>query len=521
MADGTQNIYIDLSFLYPSSGTTNAFIDYTLHETDNIGVYTIPFIFQTGSSGTATQDQIFNYVLSTSTSGFTSTVISYDTGTSAASGILNTCLLDYSIPITSSGLINEIDSYLKYYTGLTKVSGNLDPRMSIIVGDAYNYSNNILENYWAYGFSNYLLDFYALYTAGNDYDYTDPFDYVVISGIRDCDSLFTMGTLISGAGLIPVFIDSRFAGYVFKFKPDDLSYRFDNTCGIISTSYYYHDTTVISGGVLAIDFDLFSTQLASKYYDSLSFCCLQDMARCLGEIQTISGSIGYYDFELYSSYIGINSINFDVDLLSLKISNFSLTDGEFLSASSAICVDITDDVFNVVTSGTFFIIDGVTTSGTFYAIDDGYRMCYDPNDNFISLLGSTTFTVHAENNNGDVLERDYYLTFGYLVEYDNREQDYGYDSRVVVRMSAENFASCPLFSHDAYYFTTVEKSRGELTADIMGIPWSTKELSADIIPNTELMFVYGKTFTVELRVKDYAGNEMAPYIFEFKIEDAP
>jgi len=53
------------------------------------------------------------------------------------------------------------------------------------------------------------------------------------------------------------------------------------------------------------------------------------------------------------------------------------------------------------------------------------------------------------------------------------------------------------------------------------VPLSESDLSASIIPQTDTIFFYGKVFTVEIRAKDFAGNKMTPYTFEFRIEDEP
>jgi hypothetical protein len=71
-------------------------------------------------------------------------------------------------------------------------------------------------------------------------------------------------------------------------------------------------------------------------------------------------------------------------------------------------------------------------------ITDGYRMYYNPLDDFLSLDGPTTFTVHAENEYGNQLEENYYLTFGYLVEYNNYYNsgiDFGNNTKVLVRIT--------------------------------------------------------------------------------------
>ena len=207
----------------------------------------------------------------------------------------------------------------------------------------------------------------------------------------------------------------------------------------------------------------------------------------------------------------------------LNISDFSLNVDEYTERTASICVALTDYAYSVVTSGTYFIIDDSVVSGTFTSISGGYIMCYDPVDDFASIDGLTTFTVHTQNDHNDVLEEDFYLTSGYIVEYYNPGQDYGYGSQVVVRMTAENLASCPSTGTEAYWFTTTPKLyyRSDLGATIIPRPYFTKDLSASIEPKTGTIYYYGKLFKVEIRAKDFAGNVMAPYIFEFRIEDKP
>ena len=87
------------------------------------------------------------------------------------------------------------------------------------------------------------------------------------------------------------------------------------------------------------------------------------------------------------------------------------------------------------------------------------------------LDGSTEFLVSAENSNGDVLTRSYYLTSGYFIDYENYDKiDYGYEKEVVVRMSAENLATCPKLSADAYWFVTEHLKPRDLSASIVGVP---------------------------------------------------
>jgi hypothetical protein len=114
-----------------------------------------------------------------------------------------------------------------------------------------------------------------------------------------------------------------------------------------------------------------------------------------------------------------------------------------------------------------------------------------------------------------------------LVDYDNIERlgfDYGYETQVLVRMSAEDLASCPTFSAESYWFETEGLKERDLGANITGVlpdvVSAQNDLTASIYPQS-LAYFYGKTFRAVLRCSDFAGNVMEPYEFEFKIEDAP
>jgi len=520
MPDDTINIYISSSFFDASyDGTDDAYIEYSVEEADNIGERVTPIDYTTNTFGDGFTNFPVEYFTTVSDSGFDSTPISYETQPITMSGII-TSLFEYSLISSTSGT-SYVD--LNYFARVIAVSGTQNARFDLIIGDPYVYSDNILHQYWIFSSASGSLDYDTLYTAGGDYDPTDPLDYVVISGTIDSPTKFNMGTLTSG-GSVRAFVDSHFSGYVYHFKPDELSYNFDSVCGLEIVKHVSDfESTVISGAVLPINYDLYSTTVVSGMINDIDVTCGSVTSMFYDfDSEVIQGSIGYQDYDAYCCTANIISgFSFDVDLLSLKISNFSLAEEEYTTASGAICVDVTDDIYNVVTSGTYFIINETVTSGVFTPITDGYRMCYNPVDNFASMLGSTTFTVHAQNDNGDVLEKDYYLVSGYMVDYDNREQNYGFNNQVVVRMSAENFASCPTTMTEAYWFTTEQRLPKDLSANIVGIPWSETNLGANISPQTETMYFYGKIIKVEIRAKDLVGNEMAPYIFEFKIEDEP
>lgn len=213
--------------------------------------------------------------------------------------------------------------------------------------------------------------------------------------------------------------------------------------------------------------------------------------------------------------------------MSVEIRNFFLGVDEYTEASGAVSVDLVDFADNIVTaSGTYFVIDGTVASGTFLPIVVGgavsaYKMSYDPADDFVSLMGPTEFTVRAMNDVWEVSEKDYYLTFGYKVSFDNlvnKYIDFGHQNRIVVRASAENLASCTKEDAEANWFETRSMFFKDLACSIVGTPYDTKNLSAYINAITTAYY-YGRVCTLVVNVKDFAGNEMEPFILIYTIED--
>jgi hypothetical protein len=404
------------------------------------------------------------------------------------------------------------------------VSGSLTRRVRFTAGQLYDYSDNILGNYWTFASDDTEEDYEADYTAGGHYDPLipgPPEDQVITSGTDDFPQYFTMGSGAPG-GTLQQDCELFLAGYPMEFSPNKYTYRFHLATGLEGSKQAAEwEAAVISGAVWDIPIDVTSTVVASGYFNAEQACGLVDLVSYAFDSSVISGTIGYYFNESICSVSGTGGYSFDIDLFSLKISNFSLDVDGYTAASGMICVDVTDDVYGVSTSGTYFVIDETIVSGTFTPITDGYTMCYDSPTDFDNLVGATTVTVHATNNNSEILEQDFYLTSGYIVEYDNRDQDYGFGSQVVVRGEAENLVSCPRTGADAYYFTSVPKFGRDLGASIVGQPWGEKDLAASITPTTDTIYFYGKVFRIEVRAKDFAGNVMDPYIFEFKIEDMP
>lgn len=521
------DIFIDSSFFAAISGTNDISIGSRFEAADNIGLYTIIVDYKTIAASNTSIDidnEIFITNSGTLSSGIKNVALGYQsTATISGSSDID---LSYRTP-TDSGTLDIVYVDLAYYaTSSGSFSDTIiDTKNEFSMPTSLDVAYNISTYFRSPASGIIYSDYEADYTAGGE---VDPLisgsliDQFITYAKYDISSLFTKGAT-TNSGSITTNHEVFFAGYPMTFTPEKYTYRFHLVAGDegISNSYDW-ESTVISGAVLDLSFDAIAGISGTNYIKTDSICGVSGTQYNNFYLETISGTINHYYFESICGVSGTNGIGFDIDLFSLKISNFSLDIAEYGPASGTICVDITDDVYNVVTSGTYFIIDGVVISGTnFYPIIDGYRMCYDSPTEFEEFIDTTEITVHGENDNGDSLEVDFYVTSGYIVEFKHRVNPYDYNKQVVVRGTAENNGSCPTIGTDAYWFTTVPRLSRDLGAIITGIPYSESNLSASITPTTETIFFYGKTFRIEVRAKDFAGNVMTPYIFEFKIEDMP
>lgn len=525
MPDGSIDIFIDSSFFTVISGAPDVSIGANFVEADNIGLRTMISEYEITAAEQSTEDSHHEY-LATNTMYSGTTGVEHTSNFQAVISGSSDVNLVYNIPTyISGGLQSSIDLYLEYFAEAIKQSVTHDMKYLYTAGNATIRSKNFPVYYKTVVSSTANLNYPDEYTAGGEYDPLIPipgYEQVTNSGIYDARHYLDIGAATnSGTGdaLQEVF----FAGYPMTFSPEKYTYRFHLVAGDEGTTNgSYYDLSVISGSVLDMPFETVVGISGTNYYSNDIVCGVSGTQYIEFNADMILGGLTWLDKEIICGVSGTQGVGFNVDLFSLKISNFSLEESEYVVASGTICVDVTDDIYNVVTSGTYFVIDGTTVSGmTYTPITDGYRMCYDPNDDFTSLVGSTEILVHAENDNGDSLEVAFYLTSGYIVEYDTKRFIYDYDKQVVVRGSAENLASCPVAGTDAYWFTTVPKISKDLGASIVGMPWGESDLSASITPTTDTIFFYGKVFRIEVRAKDFAGNEMEPYIFEFKIEDKP
>jgi len=204
--------------------------------------------------------------------------------------------------------------------------------------------------------------------------------------------------------------------------------------------------------------------------------------------------------------------------MTILIDNFSIGVEEWLRVSDMVLfiVDVVDLTYPITTSGTYFLHDGTVVPTVLSGIPNGYRAYYTPNS--VVSSGTITITIHAENDNSEVIEQAYYLLYGYHVEY-NELIDWGPNAVVTTSVKASNLAFCSNTEGEAVYFETRDLESCNLAASIYAI--ESKDLGATIYPQSTAFF-YSRRYRIKIEgIKDFAGNEMPVYEFEFIIEDSP
>lgn len=200
--------------------------------------------------------------------------------------------------------------------------------------------------------------------------------------------------------------------------------------------------------------------------------------------------------------------------MSIVIENFSMAVEEWLLVAdlNALSVDVTDSTYSITTSGTYFLRDGQIVSTSHSGIADGYRCYYYPP----TISGAVSLTIHAENDNSEVKEEDYYLLYGYRCEF-NEVVDWGPKKEIVIWTQVKNEAFCPNIVSEATFFETADLHSRNLNAIINPIGYV--DLGATIFPQSTAFF-YGRTYTVTVSgVRDFHGNKMPKSVFSFTIEN--
>lgn len=201
--------------------------------------------------------------------------------------------------------------------------------------------------------------------------------------------------------------------------------------------------------------------------------------------------------------------------MSIVIDNFSIGLDEVAYCTSLVdfSVDITDTTYDVTTSGTYFMYDGVAVSGTLTPITNGYRLSYatTPSGNF-SLI------ANACNSVGDVAYDEYRFYYGYECTW-NKVNYWGPKKQVPISLTADNTALAPNTTTFATYFETRNYEQLYLEATITAEGSGKKDLTASITPQSKY-FMYGKTYKFIISgIKDFSGNTLSSRVYTFTIED--
>jgi len=276
------------------------------------------------------------------------------------------------------------------------------------------------------------------------------------------------------------------------------------------------DLEVESGVIVNIPLNLYSAYennpgLLTDLFNSAQ----NDIMRLDSEVEVASGRTQVLSCGCFSSASETKSIGCDIRPWSLEAGTFFLDVGEYTTVSATAWVDVVDSLIGVSTSGTYFKVNGVEVPVTFSGINNGYRMFYNPPDNF-DTDGVLVYTAHIRNLAGDAKDVNYYLLGGYsLVHNDTIRWDP--NKQVDIWMTATNLGFCPETTADSYYFRTKELMYSDLRTTI--VPVGFVDLGAVVYPQSTFFF-YGETYTITMSgVKDFSGNEMDQFIYTFTIDD--
>jgi len=234
------------------------------------------------------------------------------------------------------------------------------------------------------------------------------------------------------------------------------------------------------------------------------------------EMTTISGGQAYTVDDCYSSAIVVSgTVNHDIRTWSLEFGDFFADYGSITTASSIAWIEIIDGLGEVDTNSCYFSIDDQQVISTFVPINNGYRMEYNPSNDY-AYLDSFKLSVHAQNYYNDVLEIDYRFFYGADIKL-NELIDLGSERSIDVWSKATNLMNCPEFSTISYSFETQQRLHSDLNVYIK--PISYVDLPVTLYPQNTFFF-YGRTYNVIISgLKDVSGNVTPEYIHTFTIEN--
>lgn len=202
----------------------------------------------------------------------------------------------------------------------------------------------------------------------------------------------------------------------------------------------------------------------------------------------------------------------------IEIGSFSLERKEWEEVDSLnyfkVNVIETSGGDSIVTSGTYFIRNGVPVSTTYSGIPNGYECRYYPTS--LSSSGTIYLDFRAESTSGEVKFEHYELLYGYHLLFDEIV-NWNPNQEVVVSIYVQNSVICPNVESKSFSFETKDLQSTALQASIR--PIASVDLVASIYPQ-DAIFYYGGTYTITISgVRDFSGNELEPFSFTFTIEN--
>ena len=264
--------------------------------------------------------------------------------------------------------------------------------------------------------------------------------------------------------------------------------------------------------------DIVSSVLNVSGVESDIISAKQDNLNFSIEAEVVPGGISGIETSLFSTSnpVTTSGISLDIRLWSMFTTGFFLENEEFKSATSTAWVDVVDYLWEIDIDSTYIMVNDVVVSGTtFSGIANGYRVYYNPLGNF-SHEDVFTYTLHVQNNMGDILENSYNLLYGYNISF-NEFLDWGPNKKIDILTKVDNNAYCLNTAAESFYFITKDLTAINLGSEIT--PIVPLDLSS-VIRTQGKVFYYGETYHITVSgIRDYADNELSPIIYSFTIEN--
>lgn len=441
----------------------------------------------------------------------------------------------YSITPTIFTLESGTTHYSRVYvdaTLATTVSGvdelGVDMTLDTLESDLITFSGSLILNDLSISSTSNEVEFTESNHSPDDWDLylefeIDPYrDYYNVTDINYSSARADKDVYLDSLNELHLYIN-----YLYNIDTTEVDLL------IAKDKYFYMNSSMwstLSGvaGTLSLDVTTESgriTLIPTDYYcsdriiRSMNFDCYSTVSGLMPfdiDLATASGTIFPLDTDIYSTASGVGAaVQCDVRVWSLGLRSFFLDVEDYTTASATAWVDIYDPNYNITTSGCYFKVDGVQKAVTFSGAGNSYRMYYNPDDDFYTD-GITVYTAHVENSMGDVLEKNYSLLYGYNLDY-NEVVDWGPNRTVSIWTTATNKAFCPNTATDAFYFITRDYEFRSLNSIIK--PVAPVDIGAALYPQNTFFF-YGRTYRVTISgVKDFSGNVLEPFVYEFTIEN--